>query len=682
MPDEKIGDAGDESEDAVATMAGEAGDSPAGAPDGDGGGKDASPGVVKAPHQKRRVTRLPGIRHATPLTVGLLVFSVLCGVGLIILFNQESVRNQLESEGLMWVLPAGLLLLFALLVTFVIRLEVSNIHHVEGVLDSMVDSNKRLRLLMEAGREIGSTLDLPEILQKVLDYASEVTGADIGAVYLWEKSDDILRLGVINGVDKQKVIFRELPMRKGLLGEVAADRQIVAIDDTSSVDDRDNVFFGAAEPASIVLVPLVARGRFLGMLVAANVEAHEYSMDEKRLLDGLAELASLAITNAELYRIARKSLDALSRERGVKDSVLEEMVAGVITADAKGRIGVFNREAQRLTGYTFAEKTQARLRPETSLDQNPLGPLEHGMLEVLDNPTLEREGDALVMKGDKTLVPVSYRIYPLMNGPEVIGVACVFMEVQSAAAETEVPGSVDYQVLLRSLGARVERVYTHPLSRVIERMRNMDLDDWSRAREDITGTLRAGYSTLLGLLEDLEQYLNCTTTREWDSPAECDLARIVQEVVREAIAAPEAEGVAVSVRLSGLRPAFGFERMMRSAIEQVVENACHAASLGGKRVEVTGSDEGNAVRIEVKDTGPGLPSEAAEYMFMPFFTVWEGRSGLGLSIVKRVMARLGGKAWAEDGAEGASFFLQFPTAPGGELDRSDDESAAGAAGGG
>ncbi|MHB8897063.1 MAG: GAF domain-containing protein, partial [Candidatus Geothermincolia bacterium] len=354
MPDEKIGDAGDESLDAEAAhAAGEAGDPTPGRPEKDAA--DESGGASGATKQRRKpgAATLPGIRHVTPLTVGMTFLSVLCAVALIVIFNLESVRNFLEGEGLLWILPAALVVIFGFLVAFVIGREVANLHYVEGVLDSMVDSNKRLRLLMEAGREIGSTLDLPEILRMVLDYASEVTGAGIGAVYLWEKSEDTLKLALIRGVDEHKMMFKALPMKKGLLGEVAADRQIVAIDDMSSIDERDNVFFGAAEPRSIAMVPLVARGRFLGMLVAANAEAHEYSLDEKRLLDGLAELASLSITNAELYRIARKSLDALSRERGVTGSVLEEMVAGVVTADARGRIGVFNREAQRLTGYTF-----------------------------------------------------------------------------------------------------------------------------------------------------------------------------------------------------------------------------------------------------------------------------------------------------------------------------------------
>lgn len=345
-----------------------------------------------------RAFETPRVPSMTALTVVLLVLFALCVTGLILVLNLHSVRDFFRGDAIFWVIEGGLILMLAVIVVAVIAREVTSVRYVERVLDGMVDVNKRMRLLMEAAREIGSTLDLHEILEKILAYTSGVMGADIGAVYLWEKSEDVLRLAVVSGVDEKKLMFKELPMSKGLLGQAADSREMVAIDSTSAIDERDNVFFGAVEPASLVMVPLVARGKFLGMLVAGNFEAHAYTVDEKLLLDGLGELASMAITNAELYRIARKTLDALSRERGVAGSVLEEMVAGVITADARGRIGTFNREAQRLTGYTFAEKTQLLLRPEISLDQNPLGPLEHGMLDVLANPAIVKEGDALIMK--------------------------------------------------------------------------------------------------------------------------------------------------------------------------------------------------------------------------------------------------------------------------------------------
>ena len=673
MPDEQEKDSREDP--------GDAGPSPrtggADAPAGNGGRAEAGGGDAG-----RKPAAVSGrdVKRTTPATVALMATATACAIALAVVFNVRPVRDGLEDHGLLWAAAAGLVLVFAFLAVLAIVREKIDLGYVRGLLESAVDANNRLRMLLEGGREIGSTLDMGEILEKLHRYASGVTGASMGAIYLYEKSGDVLRLAGVEGVDEQKVMFPELPMGKGLLGRVASKGQMVAIGDVGRVDERDNVFFGAAEPSSMVLVPLVARGKFLGMLVTANAEPHAYTTDEKLLLDGLAELAGLAITNAELYRIARKSLDALTRERGVKDSVLEEMVAGVITTDASGRIGVFNREAQRLTGYAFAEMTQRRLLPESSLDQNPLGPLEHGLLEVLENPSLVREGDALIMKSDRALLPVSYRIYPLVSGPEVVGSACVFMEARRPAPSAD-SGSVDYQVLLRSLGARVEHVYTHPLSRVIERMKGMDIDDWSRAREEITRTLGAGHSTLLGLLEDLEQYLNCTTTREWDRPAEYDLGAIVQKVVREVLAAAMADGVSVSVRMQpGMHKAFGYERMISSALAEVAENACTAASMGDMRVEITGRDEGNRVRVEVRDGGPGLTDESFRHMYMPFYTVWEGRSGLGLSLVKRVMAKLGGRVGASRLGDGATFFLEFPAAPGSDLEQGDEEGAVGAGG--
>jgi signal transduction histidine kinase len=218
-------------------------------------------------------------------------------------------------------------------------------------------------------------------------------------------------------------------------------------------------------------------------------------------------------------------------------------------------------------------------------------------------------------------------------------------------------------VLLRSLGARIERLYTHPLSRVLERVRGMDIDQWAASRDDIAKILEAGSAALLGLLEDVEQYLNCTTIREWDSQEECDLTVMVAEVVDGLLKSMPYTGVVVLVKVSGLPQAFGYKRMIRSALEEVIENAIESAADGGKRVEVTGREAGDYVRIEVRDSGRGLSRETVDFMYLPFFTINEGRSGLGLSIVYRVMKRLGGRVGTVEVPEGALFFLEFPTTP-------------------
>ena len=79
----------------------------------------------------------------------------------------------------------------------------------------------------------------------------------------------------------------------------------------------------------------------------------------------------------------------------------------------------------------------------------------------------------------------------------------------------------------------------------------------------------------------------------------------------------------------------------------------------------------DGVRIEIKDTGEGVPAAAMEHIFEPFFTTKpasEG-TGLGLPISRWIVEKLGGRVEVEsrEGA-GASFHVTLPTRPTAEAD--------------
>ncbi len=86
---------------------------------------------------------------------------------------------------------------------------------------------------------------------------------------------------------------------------------------------------------------------------------------------------------------------------------------------------------------------------------------------------------------------------------------------------------------------------------------------------------------------------------------------------------------------------------------------------GGRRHRITVSTRraGGTIRIDVEDTGPGIPPALLERIFNPFFTtkpVGSG-TGLGLSISLGIMREHGGRIWAENVAEGgARFELELP----------------------
>ncbi len=81
---------------------------------------------------------------------------------------------------------------------------------------------------------------------------------------------------------------------------------------------------------------------------------------------------------------------------------------------------------------------------------------------------------------------------------------------------------------------------------------------------------------------------------------------------------------------------------VRQAFANIVINACDAMPKGGRLRVRTRADAG-AVRIEIADTGIGIPREQLSKVMDPFFTTKEKGTGLGLSVVYGIVKRHGGR---------------------------------------
>ena len=81
---------------------------------------------------------------------------------------------------------------------------------------------------------------------------------------------------------------------------------------------------------------------------------------------------------------------------------------------------------------------------------------------------------------------------------------------------------------------------------------------------------------------------------------------------------------------------------MSQVLINLIINACQAMPTGGKlKVRTTalvnGQEEPEKVRIEVTDTGEGIPPDNLESVFTPFFTTKHSGTGLGLSVSQRIV---------------------------------------------
>ena len=149
-----------------------------------------------------------------------------------------------------------------------------------------------------------------------------------------------------------------------------------------------------------------------------------------------------------------------------------------------------------------------------------------------------------------------------------------------------------------------------------------------------------------------------------------DIAGFVQDVVRTYDAfADEEDAVTVQFRddTMGARLLVrGREGPLGQVVRNLIDNARSFSPDGGVvMVRVDQSNDGpqTIARICVEDNGPGIPDDKLETIFSRFYTdrpkgtAFGNNSGLGLSIVKQIIATHRGKVWAENRDEGGARFI-------------------------
>ena len=100
---------------------------------------------------------------------------------------------------------------------------------------------------------------------------------------------------------------------------------------------------------------------------------------------------------------------------------------------------------------------------------------------------------------------------------------------------------------------------------------------------------------------------------------------------------------------------------LRQAILNILRNSAQAMGDAGGRIAVTGTIEDDRFRLAIEDTGPGYPEDILRHGIRPFRTDKEGGSGLGLSILQRLIQNAGGTLHLENAETGgARTIIELP----------------------
>lgn len=338
--------------------------------------------------------------------------------------------------------------------------------------------------------------------------------------------------------------------------------------------------------------------------------------------------------------------------------VVERMQDGVVVVDSEGRLVDFNPAARRMlgTGEAVTGSPVASVLPEyAGLAQIPpegrvyrrIQGSDH-VLEVRSSPLASEHrcpGGRLIMLRDIT---------EQVNAEEALQQAN--RELQTRADE------------LDAFGHTVAHDLRNPLAIIRGFAELLDdkftaLSDEER-RSSVQNIIRVT-RRMERIVEELMLLFGLSRTGAQMQPL--DMVAIVAAVLDRMAMVLQDAGAEV-VLPSGWPVALGHSSWVEEIWANYISNA---VKYGGHppRVELGATTEGDMVRFWVRDNGPGLTAEQQSRLFQPFERLGTQRAtghGLGLSIVRRIVEKMGGEVRVESSGipgEGCTFSFTLPLAP-------------------
>ncbi len=356
-----------------------------------------------------------------------------------------------------------------------------------------------------------------------------------------------------------------------------------------------------------------------------------------------------------------QALEALRQERDFANSLIETAPSIVLVLDPRGHVARFNPFLEELTGYRREELLDqdwfTMLLPER--DRRRLRGVFHqvlaeGHLRGFINQIVTKDGRVRDIEWSaKTLTDDQGMVQGLLAlGHDITDLK----QAQERALQAERLAAIGQMVT----GLAHESRNALQRSQACIKMLSWQVADRPKALELIQ-RLQTAQDHLQHLYEGVRNYAAPIRL----DPGPCHLGELVRETW-EHLAGPR-DGRRAVLHLDPTK-ADGYCQVDRFALGQVVRNILEnafGACADPVVVRVSWSDavlaDRPALRLAIRDNGPGLHGEVRQRLFEPFFTTKTHGTGLGLAISKRIIEAHGGQmAVGEDDRPGAEILITLP----------------------
>ena len=490
-----------------------------------------------------------------------------------------------------------------------------------------------LETLQEIGRSVTSSLDLDEVLTKVVDTAVGMTGAEEGSLLvLDEDTGDLYMRAARNFQDEFVRTFR-LPIKDTLAGEVVRTGRSVIVD-----DDTPQKIKTAYLVRSLMYVPLRIHNRVIGVLGVDNRTVSQPFLEHHlTLVSALADYAAIAIENAQLFENTELERDKL-------ETILARIGDGVIVVGDDLRVIIANPAA--VIAFGVAE-TEVINRPiDQAFNHGPLVEMfQDGQLEYPYRCELTLD-DGRVLNAQLTKIPevgMAVTMQDITHLKELDRIKSDFVNTVSHDLRSPLTAILGYVELIGRVGQVNEQQMEF-----IERV-HVSVQNITHLINDLLelGRIESGFDAR-------KEFVPLSSILQYSIDSlESSMMQKEHELIVDI--PPKVDKV------------FGDPTRLRQLVDNLLSNAIRYTPKKGQ-IRISLQSENNQVIFQVKDTGPGIPSSDQPYIFDRFYRASNVEreipgSGLGLAIVKTIVDNHQGRVWVDSTlGVGSIFTVVLPVA--------------------
>jgi len=350
-------------------------------------------------------------------------------------------------------------------------------------------------------------------------------------------------------------------------------------------------------------------------------------------------LAEQAKQNAAA--LIRKSINYDELER-LNSTIVANVESGLMTVTQDGKIRVFNRYAEVLTGKSQADVYDL-----------PLNSVFPDIAEALNGPRRATRGEFFWPIPDKPPLILGYSTVPFTDAQgDYVGEIINFKDLTSKKRMEEALRRSDKLALLGELSARMAHEIRNPLASMSGSVQLL-ADQGSIVENDqrLLKIILRETDRLNSLITDFLTYARPVSPQK----KPIDFHAFTEEICLLVSSDRRFGGVVISNRVPADLTIHADSNQLRQVMLNLLNNAAEATHNGGRIVvdahvvkNSTQStlQEEHAV-ITVSDNGSGIADEAATHLFEPFWTTKNNGTGLGLAISYRIIEEHGGTITAE-----------------------------------